>query len=50
MYVIVLYGIEIARTDELLKAERIYRDCRESPGIAYAEVYEETKWGVRRVY
>ena len=50
MYVVILYGIEIARTDELIKAERIYRDCCESPGIAHAEVYEKTKRGVRRVY
>lgn len=50
MYVVVLYGIEIARTDDPAKAERIYRDCCESPGMAYAEIYEETKGGIRRVY
>lgn len=50
MYVVVLYGIEISRTDDREKAEAIYRDCCESPGMAYAEVYEETKGGTRRVY
>lgn len=50
MYIVVLYGIEIARTDDRVRAEEIYWDCRAHRGMLDAEMYEETKEGVRRVY
>lgn len=50
MYVVVLYGIEIARTEKQEKAEEIYWDCCGYPGMSDVEMYEETKGGVHRVY
>ena len=51
MYVVVLYGIEVFRTESRDDAERIYRDCAEGAWHASdAELYKETNGGVCRVY
>lgn len=51
MYVVVLYGIEVFRTAGIEDAKRIYSDCVEGArNVSDAELYEETKGGVRRVY
>lgn len=51
MYVVVLYGIEVFRTDDREEAGRIYQDCLEGARhVSDAELYEERKGGVRRVY